>query len=342
MTVSHLTRTRDQLWSDLLVALGGDEAFLTRSLSERQIILEILDTYDSSISLLTIDDVDALLAAVVNEAGGSASHLRQNKHEILAALVTALGGTAPSSSTSSTGELLAAAVNAAEAGAGGTPEWVPADAKIYIDLVNDRAWTEADGEVAIDTLLGADANTINAWGSTFYNESFLTADGYHPDANSASIAFIGAARTQLLDEATIVVQFKQVAALSDPIAFVALMEADGNDAIYAELRVTESSDKKAKTVSYGGPLNNEAANLGNTGIDAVNVGAVTVTATRMDIALNGGVAVAGTLTSTDRPSGDPFVAALVNTPDSTALQYITIYDALPSTAGLSELSETGV
>src|SRR4051812_42050896 len=48
----------------------------------------------------------------------------------------------------------------------GAPDWVPADAVIYIDLVNDRAWTEADGEVAINTLLGADANLVSWWNTS--------------------------------------------------------------------------------------------------------------------------------------------------------------------------------
>lgn len=119
MTVSNLSRSRRQLRSDLLVALGGSEAYLTRSISERKILLEILETYAVTVSTRDVDDLDKLLARVVGAAGGTASHLRQNKHEMLAALVTALGGTAPSPYSSSTEELLAAAVNAADTGGGG-------------------------------------------------------------------------------------------------------------------------------------------------------------------------------------------------------------------------------
>ncbi len=124
MTVSYNNRAYRQLWSDLLVALGGSEAFLTRSISERKVLLEILDAYEATVSLRDVDDWDALLARVVVAAGGTASHLRQNKHEMLAALVTALGGDAPSPYLSSISQLLAAAVNAADTGGGGGGDYV--------------------------------------------------------------------------------------------------------------------------------------------------------------------------------------------------------------------------
>lgn len=118
MTVSHLTRTRDQLWSDLLVALGGSEAYLTRSLSEREVLFEIRDIYGGSVSKLNLAHEDEILVSIVNAAGGSAS-IRHSRPEMLAALVTALGGAAPDALSSSTGELLAACVNAADTGGGG-------------------------------------------------------------------------------------------------------------------------------------------------------------------------------------------------------------------------------
>lgn len=145
MTVSHHDRTLRQLWSDLLVALGGEEAFLTRSVSERDILLEILDIYDAPVSLRDVDDLDQLLALTVVAAGGTASHLRQSKHEMLAALVTALGGTPPSPYSSSSGELLAAAVNAVDTGGGGGGDWILAsgawdDAGVWDDAA---MWKDA-------------------------------------------------------------------------------------------------------------------------------------------------------------------------------------------------------
>src|SRR5262245_6371014 len=73
---------------------------------------------------------------------------------------------------------------------GGAPDWVPANALIHIDFVNDRAWSDG-AEVAIDTLVGADPNTVDAWGETEYDPDNLNADGY-----AGTVAFIGAALTQ--------------------------------------------------------------------------------------------------------------------------------------------------
>lgn len=73
MTVSYLTRSRRQLWSDLLVAMGGSEAFLTRHLSERDVLIEILNTFGGSYSKRTIGGRENILAAIVVAAGGTAS-----------------------------------------------------------------------------------------------------------------------------------------------------------------------------------------------------------------------------------------------------------------------------
>src|SRR5580765_7464155 len=88
--------------------------------------------------------------------------------------------------------LMQEVVIADEGGGGSAPDWVPNNAKIHIDLIAPgRAWTEADGEVAIDTLLGSDPNTEAGWYPTEYNPTNLTGDGY---GNAAGInpALIGA------------------------------------------------------------------------------------------------------------------------------------------------------
>lgn len=121
MTVSASHRPLRQLWSDLLVALGGSEAFLTRDLSERQVLIEILNTFGGSFSRLNIGGRENILAAIVTAAGGNASP-RHGQNELLAALVVALGGAALPPYSSSTGELVAACVNAADAGGGGGGE----------------------------------------------------------------------------------------------------------------------------------------------------------------------------------------------------------------------------
>jgi hypothetical protein len=118
MTVSASNRSLRQLWSDLLVALGGSEAFLTRDLSERQVLIEILNTFGESYSKRTIGGRENILARIVTAAGGSASP-RHGQHELLVALVVALGGSALLPYSSSTAELVAAAVNAADTNGGG-------------------------------------------------------------------------------------------------------------------------------------------------------------------------------------------------------------------------------
>lgn len=117
MTVSASNRPMKQLWSDLLVALGGEEGFLTRDLSERKVLIEILNTFGGSYSKRTIGGRENILAAIVVAAGGSASP-RRGKRELLGALITALGGTPPPPYSTSTEELLAAAANAADDGEG--------------------------------------------------------------------------------------------------------------------------------------------------------------------------------------------------------------------------------
>ena len=234
-------------------------------------------------------------------------------------------------------------VGKAEDGEGeAVSEWVPEGAAIHIDLVGGdpqgRAWVEGTGEVAVDTLLGSDANASSAIGTTEYNSAYLTVDGYVvPLDSTPEPAFIGAARTTVMDSATLVVKFKQI--LAGPLGTIAvnLMSANGDDGLFVDIRM--ASTRKGIIGSYNGDLTGELANLANNTIGTYNIGAVTVTPTRLEFAMNGGVAIAGTVEEIDRPSGNPLVAAVVDTNLSVALQSITLYDPLPSTDGLSELSE---
>src|SRR6185436_2452345 len=121
-----------------------------------------------------------------------------------------------------------------EGGGGGAPDWVPANAVIHIDLVGGspqgRAWNNG-AEVDVDTLLGTDPNTPNGWAQTEYDPADLTANGlvYGTSGEDLPPALIGAARTLMLDGATIRVEFYQTAQ-GDPSP-LALLSADGNDAI---------------------------------------------------------------------------------------------------------------
>jgi hypothetical protein len=225
-------------------------------------------------------------------------------------------------------------------GEDGPPAWVPADAKIHIDFLGGdpqgRAWVEGTGEVAIDTLLGNDANAEAGWGlPTGYSSSDLSAEGYAPPT---ATAFIGTARTLLLAGATMRLASKQKSTLSPPSAVpLALVAVDGVDAVQVDQAITQS----AITVLSWAGAENASEGVLNSSADADNAVAITVTATRLEAAANGNITLAAiTLTSSDRPPGNPLVAALFQfTNNYAVVQSITLYDPLPSTAGLSALSE---
>lgn len=218
-------------------------------------------------------------------------------------------------------------------------DWVPASVKIHIDLVGGtpqgRAWVDGTGEVAVDTLLGSDPNTEGGWSATEYDPADLTSNGLVP--SSVGPALIGVALAEILDAATIRIQIKQVEDI-DVSGFsesFILLSANGADAIEFDL----IGGMLASVSSWNGPLNNSIPDSINSGLGSVNALAVTLTASRADIAVNGFAAIAGGLVDADRPVANPLVAALidVNGP-KWAIQSITIYDPLPTAAGLSELS----
>jgi hypothetical protein len=76
--------------------------------------------------------------------------------------------------------------------------------------VGNRAWTEADGEVAIDTLLGSDPNTENGWDPSAYDPAQLTADGYLGQPLDSPLGFIGEARTRITGDAGATMTFECV------------------------------------------------------------------------------------------------------------------------------------
>jgi hypothetical protein len=230
-------------------------------------------------------------------------------------------------------------------GGNGAPDWVPADAKIHIDLVGGepqgRAWVEGVGVVAVDTLLGSDPNTENAWDVTVYNPEQLIVDGY---AMSDPVALIGATLAKLLAGATVRVKIKD----NDSLQNFDLEMLSGSGVTGVSFVLTNANvglnPRKARTSSWIGPTALTIANPTNQGVDAVNVVAFTTTSTRSDVAANGSDVASLNLTENDYPASgaDQIICALIDALTPAALQSITLYDALPSTAGLSELSETGV
>lgn len=225
-----------------------------------------------------------------------------------------------------------------EGGGGGAPDWVPENAKIHIDFVGGtpqgRAWVQGTGEVDVDTLLGADPNTEGVWGASEYDADNLGPDGY-VGAASRYIAFIGAARTLILSGTTLRYSIYS-SGDTYPDSLASLVSAPGAH----NLDVAIASPCTAE--SWGGTINDENM-FANEGVSAYsNALAWTITATRFEYAISGSEAVAHAITEADYPlsGANQIVAALIGIENSLEyLQSITLYNPLPDTTGLSELSE---
>lgn len=316
-----------------------------RDMDKQQLLLEQINRVNA---LAEANDIAPLnLGPLARMALPSAMKQVYDKNN---EVIIALGGTpipwgGPLKDPAAAAAVLNQSMDYTDTLSGGTsdrPEWVPADGvtalQIYIDLVGGdpqgRAWIRGIGEVAVDTLLGTDPNTENGWGVSSYSPENLTADGYVQGGDY--LALIGAARTLMTDGATIVVRSKQVGDLQN--AVISFVSADGNDSIVFEL------DKDTRTFgifSWGGSLDVSIENIENVGSGAVNVIAVTLVTDRADGSANGSDPDTGVPDETDRPPGNPLVAWVIYYSEI-ALQSITLYDPLPSTTGLSALSETGV
>ena len=223
-------------------------------------------------------------------------------------------------------------------GGGGVtaPAWVPTDARVYIDLVRefsgeDAAWTAADGVVEVDTLLGGDPNTDN-YGTTTYDPINLYAAGYAGDT-----AYIGAARTLALAGATLVHRLYKGSSAQPSL--ILAMSTDYNYAINIQAQTnTAAPNNKLRGFSDTGTLNIATTNTLNLTAGSINVLAATFVMTRLDLACNGSPAVSGVLGSAERPPGNPLSAVLIDVGSSNRIQSITLYNPLPTTAGLSALS----
>jgi hypothetical protein len=227
-------------------------------------------------------------------------------------------------------------------GDGSAPTWVPANAKIHIDFLGGtpqgRAWS-GGAQVAIDTLLGSDPNTVNGWGTTGYDPALLTSDGFPGTSIDGSpapydLAFIGAALAGILTGATMVVRMKfgtspSLITASSPLV---ILSADGMHGVE-----WNCGEDNYFTQSYDGPASVEMTPGVTTGSGALNALAMTYAVNRSDIALNGREALTTELTE---PEVVGLVAALCS-PEGCYAQSITIYDPLPDTTGLSELSAVG-
>lgn len=234
-------------------------------------------------------------------------------------------------------------------GGGGEPEWVTEGANIDIDFVGGspqaRAYVDGAGEVAVDTLLGSDPNSDMAWGaSTVYDPARLVADGYDP--RNGNVAPIGALRTKLLAGSTIRIALKQTGVGSAVQSFL-LLSADGGQALQFD---ANQNDLDLQCFSYGGSFAEDILdiiNFDNPSEGATNVIALTVMPTRAEGSCNASAAFAAVLDENDFPTvgENPLVCGVFtgssNSSGSAGVftyQRITVFDALPSTAGLPELA----
>jgi hypothetical protein len=216
------------------------------------------------------------------------------------------------------------------------------DPHLMVRQLNSALGTSLGAQDVLD-MCGRGALDINAGlsgGGAYVAKAVhpanLTADGYLGNLDGDAIGFVGAARTKLLGSATVLVQTKMVADPYQSSIYLALLSADGNDGLNINCQRFDTdggSYNGAGSLRITGCQNSDVAG-------AMNVIAATFSTTRFEFAVNGFEAVAETLNDTvDRPTGNPFVAAIVDLgSDKAALQSITIYDALPDTTGLSALS----
>jgi hypothetical protein len=228
-------------------------------------------------------------------------------------------------------------------GDAGTPAWVPANAKIHIDFLGGtpqgRAWVDGTGEVAIETLLGSDPNAESGIGEpTGYDSADLAAGGYMPDT---ATAFLGAAKIKLLEGATF--RWVQQQIVVDGTGTMLCMSSlDGAAGIQIDVKAFESSfDNSITFSSWSGSIHSTLKEQLNFAVGTTNGIACTVTATRLEATANGyPTPIDDTLLDADRPAANPLVAAsFIYKSGTSAIQVITIYDPLPTTAGLPALSE---
>lgn len=222
---------------------------------------------------------------------------------------------------------------------GGEEGWWDETALVDIDFVNDRAWTAADGEVAISTLVGADPDSDNSYGPTEFLSENMEADGYHFILDSGlpqgtmSLAAIGVLETILLAGATFRVQWKWRDTGTADDTVLALAKSDGSNVNY--LWVNGVSGRVSFS-DWNGSF--EEVLDGSIDLDAGdhNCVAATVAGSRAEFSVNGSDAQAVEDTFDAIPSGT--TVALLSLAPTSVLQTLTVYTPLPDTTGLAELS----
>ncbi len=212
---------------------------------------------------------------------------------------------------------------------------------IFIDFLassTGRAWVDGV-EVPPDTLLGTDANTVTAWGATEFDSANNTADGYVQ--GGLPMAFIGAALDRIVAGCTMRIQYKGgngETDIVDPFVFVSSTSTVPGLQVHGDyLGATHLRVESWATSSFVAD-----SAIFNTLPGDKNCLALTVTATRLEVAVNGSSSINElSLDADDRPSAHPLVAALADfSASGSAIQTITIYGPLATTDGLADLSES--
>lgn len=217
---------------------------------------------------------------------------------------------------------------------GGEESWWDETALVDIDFVNDRAWTAADGEVAIDTLMGTDAATASGWGdATAYNPSQLGESGYEFVDGGRAVAFIDEAKSSILAGATIRVDWLTGEVTNTEYPMI-LSDALGSYAVY----MYKNNAGNLSIESWGG-VSSDGVALGASPERAAFI----FTSTRGEFSLDGSSpATTESFTTDDYPAEGFDCAFIYMTPSETGgpfLQRVTIYAPLPDATGLPALSE---
>lgn len=218
--------------------------------------------------------------------------------------------------------------------AGSVPDWVPANAKIHIDFLGGtpqgRAWSN-EAVVAVDTLLGSD----NVNGFTYNAAKIIPGIGYKDEDAAGYPAFTGALFTTVIASSTLVLS----AVLQDDEQYkLELGTSDFNHSIDLQASQTAgSSNVEIDTFANTDVTVSEIDQVSNvSGIVkvAANLKAAADTAD-CAFSMNGRTAISH---SQANAWGLPFDYVGFYVLGAPVLQAITIYDPLPDTTGLSELS----
>jgi len=152
-------------------------------------------------------------------------------------------------------------------------------------------------------------------------------------------AFIGSLRTQLFSGCTIRMTWAGVNESGSGDLLLIGNESGSNALEYYYTKTDPGRWFKAESWAGDyGPV--EVTGIINKGsVAAINCAALTIVSTRSEFAVNGSSAQAGTLVP--ETHWNDLVAAQISLGSDDLLQSVTLYDPLPDTTGLSELSEIG-